>query len=196
MSKRAFFVIGPESSGNRYVTRCFIEAGCFGDYSHGQRLDKDEGFQEATDTVVFRRSVPHGEGWAWPNLDMQLERFRDRGYQDVRVVALVRNQYCTIESHLKGNKVDGSERHAQTKEQAEKKIIGAMRRIASFILENGLPFYFMTYESMAHPEFLSSLLYEWGLDGSKVVPFDDGNARHIAELRSKLAKRNSFESPH
>ncbi|HEX4794015.1 MAG TPA: hypothetical protein VH370_09495 [Humisphaera sp.] len=191
MAKRAFFVVGPESSGNRYVTECFVNAGCFGDFQHEQRLDNDEGFDEATDTVVFRRSVPHGPNFSWPELSYELFRSQERGYHDVKVLALLRNQFCTIESHLNGNKFDGNDKHSRTAAEAERKIVGAMFRIASFIMENRLPCYYMTYESLAQPEFLSAVLFDWGLDGSKVKKFEDGNERHLNKLRAPLDRKEN-----
>jgi LPS sulfotransferase NodH len=41
MDKRAFLVLGPESSGTRLMTKLLMVAGCYGDDGHVQRLDRD-----------------------------------------------------------------------------------------------------------------------------------------------------------
>lgn len=37
--KKFFFVVGPESAGNRLTTRILCESGCFGNFDHYQVLD-------------------------------------------------------------------------------------------------------------------------------------------------------------
>ena len=172
MSKRAFLVLGPESSGNRFVTRCLMAAGCDGDGDHDQRFDKT--LDGAKDTIVWRRSLPYGggDGRVWPDLDTMLKKLKARDYR-VRVVALLRNQYCTEKSQVG--------KHVQTYKESAYNIASATRRIASFILENDLEAHYITYESVIHNwEAFARVLREWGLE--PVLPAEglkDANTQHL-----------------
>lgn len=81
--KKLFFVIGPESSGTRLTTRILCESGCFGDFEHYQRLDEfvrgntDDlnSITNGAESIVFRRSVPHGEELA--DIDVILDKFNE-----------------------------------------------------------------------------------------------------------------------
>jgi hypothetical protein len=157
MSKRAFLVLGPESSGNRLVTRCLIAAGCDGDGGHRQRFDRPDGIVGAAELIVWRRSMPHGQ--EWPDLDQMLRRLRDGGYADVRVLAMVRTHYCAVQSQLHGR-----EAHVRTEQQAEENLAEAMRKIAVFCAANHLPVRYITYESLVHHfGALAATLADWGL---------------------------------
>ncbi len=178
ITKRAFLVLGPESCGNRIVTQCLIAAGCDGDPEHEQRFDKPDGLFGASHLIVWRRSLPHGR--AWPDLYGILERLRLNGYADVRVFAVLRTHYCAVRSQ-----VDGREKHAVSYDEAERNIAGALRRIASFVLENNLPVRWITYESIVDPQqrptFLR-VLEEWGLDTSRLPEISDENAKYLLEV--------------
>lgn len=83
--KKLFFVIGPESSGNRLLTRILCNSGCFGDFEHYQRLDEfingKQFLKEIigdNETIVFRRSVPHGG--VFPNIKLIVEKFVNEGF--------------------------------------------------------------------------------------------------------------------
>lgn len=56
--KRAFYVLGPESSGTRMLTKAFISVGVYGDSEHEQSMD-NLNFYVTPDTIVYRNSVPH-----------------------------------------------------------------------------------------------------------------------------------------
>jgi len=76
-----FFVIGPESAGNRLMTRLLIEAGCYGDGDMFQRLDKE--IPANLQHAVWLRSYPHGpasNGRHWPNLRLLGEKIAPFGY--------------------------------------------------------------------------------------------------------------------
>lgn len=175
MSKKAFLVLGPESSGTRLVTQCLVAAGCDGDSSHEQRFDRPSNLGQAGNPIVWRRSLPHGHGW--PDLDFLLRALWLYGYQDIQVIALVRTHYCSVRSQ-----VHGENRHAGSYQQAERNIAAAIRRIASFVLENNLPVRWVTYESIAEPgqrESFVRMLGEWGLDTSKLPEIRDENRKYL-----------------
>ncbi len=175
MAKRAFFVLAPESSGGRLLTQCLIAAGCEGDATHAQRFDRPEALARAGDLIVWRRSLPHAQ--CWPDLDGDLARLQQHGYRDVRVIALVRNDYCTVRSQ-----VWGCEPHTTTFEQAGRQVTGALRRIASFVLENNLPCRWMTYESViseSQRDIFKRALAEWGLDLTALPSIRDENQKYL-----------------
>jgi tetratricopeptide (TPR) repeat protein len=177
ISKRAFLVLGPESCGNRFVTQCCIDAGCDGDSRHVQRFDKLEELRRAKDVIVWRRSMPHGN--EWPDLDQMLKQLRANGYNDVRVIALLRTHYCAVRAQ-----VHGSENHVATYDEAERNISGALRRISSFILENNLPSRWITYESIVDEiqrESFKRVLSEWGLDATKLPQIKNENAKYLKD---------------
>ena len=73
--KRAFLVLGAESSGTRLVTRLLIAAGCHGDGGHQQPFDKWQAASspfDGKDPIVWRRSYPWTEYHLWPNLKLDL----------------------------------------------------------------------------------------------------------------------------
>ncbi|KKN84449.1 hypothetical protein LCGC14_0289110 [marine sediment metagenome] len=80
---RAYLVLGPESSGTRMMTEILIAAGCVGDPGHDQHFDQEFPTEE---TIVWRRSVPHGG--EWPPLDLMIHRLKQSGYAVFAVVTM------------------------------------------------------------------------------------------------------------
>jgi hypothetical protein len=75
MSKRAFFIIGPEGCGTYMLAEAFVSAGC-------TYCDKDEIEEflkeQQPNNLVVRRSLPHaGE---WPNLLALEIKIKNEGY--------------------------------------------------------------------------------------------------------------------
>ena len=120
--KKAFFVVGAESSGTRMLTEAFISAGCYGDAGHEQRLDRER-LDEAPGLVVFRRSLPHAT--KWPDLEKMKQRFTDAGYMVV-MVQVKRNMDIMVQSQLRG------EQHAKNKDQAIANILKANKTIRQY----------------------------------------------------------------
>lgn len=105
--KRLFFVVGPESSGNRLVTRILCNSGCFGDFDHYQRLDEfindKQSLKEIigdSETIVFRRSVPHGG--VFPNIKLIIKKFVNEGFVP-HFVLPQRNNYELYQSKIVNN---------------------------------------------------------------------------------------------
>lgn len=91
MPKRAYVVVGPESSGNRLLTALLVRAGCAGAGSTSQPFD----LPTEEDPAVLLRSYPHGN--EWPDLAAICGELRNRGYV-VRVLVLVRDPWCVVQS--------------------------------------------------------------------------------------------------
>ncbi len=91
--KKAFLVLGPESSGTRFITKLLINAGCFGDSDHDQRLDiledreriNEEELPHDDTPIVWRRSYPHRGIFA--DIGNPIRQLRQIGY-DVRAVIM------------------------------------------------------------------------------------------------------------
>ena len=165
-SKRAFLVLGPESSGTRLVTRCLLAAGCQGWGDHEQGFDSS--LDDAGELIVWRRSLPHGGQWS--DLRQMLLALRQRGY-DVRVLATIRSHYCMVRSQLRA-------RHVQTPREAERNISEAMCRIVGFVAESNLPVRWVPYEEVVHnSEAFSRTIQEWGLNWK--TGLRDGNAKYL-----------------
>lgn len=60
--RKAVVVLGPESSGTKMLTECFVSSGYHGEAGDNQRLD-NWNFSNLPDKIVYRQSVPHGKHW-------------------------------------------------------------------------------------------------------------------------------------
>ena len=127
--KRFFLVCGPESSGNRFVTKLLVAAGVAGDDGHDQGFDYDLwSDRPMPDDVVLRRSIPHGRGGprgnprAWgptPDLVHIAARALQRGYT-VQTIYVYRDPYCCARSQVGAG-------HLELFEAALESIRGAQR---------------------------------------------------------------------
>ena len=139
MTKRAFFVIGPEGSGTNLLAEAFVSAGCHYNPAHNSHLDDYE-FEKMPDPFVFRRSMPHAG--KWPRLGI-LEHKMTRAGFDVETILILRDYYCTIQSVIKRDPKRGF-REAELNMQSVIRDIGW--QIPDVI--------YVTYESFClHPEF-------------------------------------------
>lgn len=93
--KRAYVVVGPESSGNKLLTALLIRAGCVGD-------PRDDGpgmwsiIEPATEQrVALTYSFPHGQ--EWPDLRNVYWRLQNKGYLTWFLVA-ARDPWCVFQS--------------------------------------------------------------------------------------------------
>jgi hypothetical protein len=109
VSKIAYFVMGPESSGTRMMTQAFLSFGFHGDGGHRQKLDKT-GFAGGHETIVFRRSIPHGK--VWPPIAKLIKRMEKNGYT-VRPVVIVRDKDVCAKSQVKNHHVKDEKQSRQ-----------------------------------------------------------------------------------
>lgn len=96
--KRAFIVLGPESSGTRLFTSILIAGGCHGSAEHVQPIDDPDYDISPYENVVWRRSVPHGG----QELDMQalIERLNRHEKREITVVVVRRDLDCNAKSQV------------------------------------------------------------------------------------------------
>lgn len=162
--KRAFLVLGPESSGTRLATQILLAAGCTGSAEHYQPLDRHpaEG-----DLVVWRRSVPH----AGEPLDLGRLLAKLHGYQ-VQVVVTVRDPVATRRSQIANG-------HSRTPEQADAKIRAAYVAIFGQLAAAELPYELLVYEALVlNPrEVQRELCSRLGLPAGEPVTVTDENAK-------------------
>lgn len=167
MSKRAFMVLGGESTGTRLVTRLLLAAGCYGDGDHVQRLDTH--IPEDKPLLVWRRSVPHAN--EMPNIaEMALALVR-AGYV-VTAVITVRDWLCTAQSQVKAP-------HAPNDAAALYSLQNAYRHIFAE-LPAFVPYIMVNYESLAlQPERGAANLYSLlNLTPETAVYIYNGNEKY------------------
>ena len=105
--KTAYFILGPESSGTRMITKAFVTLGIYGDFRHKQRMD-DLDFSKTPDKIVLRRSLPHGEDW--PSIADTINLMKQAGYMIVTPILILRDKDMTVKSQI---------RHSHAKNTAE-----------------------------------------------------------------------------
>jgi len=162
--KRAFFVVGPESSGTRHLTKVLMDGGCFGDDGHVQRMD-DLNFQGRPDNIVLRRSIPHAR--RWPNLLHIIQTMQKAGYF-VTTLAMVRDQYAMARSQVRIG-------HVPDTDTAWQNIDRAYGQIAKL----PLPMIFVPYEAgILHPQSYNALLERLELAPPEKLYIYDGNEKY------------------
>ena len=164
--KRAYVVVGPESSGNRMLASLLIGAGCCGGtaFDHPLMFDVPTG----EDPVVLIRSFPHGDGW--PDLAEIYRTLRSRGYM-VRVLVTVRDPHCVIESQV--------ERRHHPPELAWSNYQQSYRRIFEQLLTVNAWYALVPYATLRRGEAQRNLLATLGLPAVEVEVRDE-NAKHYA----------------
>lgn len=117
-TKKAYVVVGPESSGTRMLTEALIRCGIEGGEGHYQAVDNQLG--NPPDVFVIRRSLPHGG--QWPPLLRMKKRLLDKGYELIPI-AIYRDERITALSQIRNS-------HVRDEKEARKKI-----RVAKNIIE-------------------------------------------------------------
>ena len=191
--KRAFLVLGPESSGTHLLTRLLIQAGCQGStgghapwqIEKRELDDADEKPWESelpTDTqrwdrtpptdqdpIVWRRSVPHGGNL--PEITAMIDGLQQNNYA-VHAVVVVRDQYAMSQSQWKW-------RHISDPDQADAQIQLALTHIFKQLTLAETEFTITTYEALVHyPGARQRLLAKLGLNSeAQDVQVIDGNRK-------------------
>lgn len=162
---RAYLVLGPESSGTRFVTRLLISAGCYGDDGHQQRWDTEA---PAVSPIVWRRSFPHAD--IWPDIGLMLERLH--GYE-VKALVTVRDHYC----------MTASQQGFQTPEAIADNGQQAYLRIFQGLADCGVWHLVVSYEALCleYERYARYLLRQVGLNAEQTLPvFKNGNTKYYA----------------
>ena len=167
-TKKAFFIIGPESSGTRMMTQAFIALGAYGDGGHQQKLSK-EGFGGGHPMIAVRRSVPHGV--KMPDITQIIKELRKHGYQ-VFPIIIVRDKDKCAASQLKNG-------HAKTLQEAKDSIKTSVNFIHSHLANfPNLYAYFVQYEPFTKKKKIrDSFFKKFGFPHPE-MDFYDGNAKY------------------
>lgn len=158
-------MLGPESSGTRFVTRLLISAGCYGDDGHQQRWDTEA---PAISPIVWRRSFPHAD--IWPDIGLMLERLRDH---EVKALVTVRDHYC----------MTASQQRFQTPEAIAENNQQVYPRIFQGLSEYGIWHVVVSYEALCleYERYARYLLRQVGLNAEQTLPvFKNGNTKYYA----------------
>ena len=168
MSRRAFLVFGPESSGTRLLTSIFVAAGCDGDVSHEQRFDWNP---PQENLIVWRRSFPHDH--AWPDVMDMVSQLRSWQYE-VKVAVITRDWHCLAASQVQNG-------HAANRSEATDQIQEAYLRIFTGLKEVQADFMVVSYESLVQRpnESIDALMKECGLP-TPGLDIHDGNAKYFS----------------
>lgn len=173
MTTKAVFVLGPESSGTRLMTRLLIRAGCVGNASHEQGFDAAGLPAPDGRDVVWRRSLPHGG--AWPDVREMIDAAAALGYEP-RVVFMHRDVSALIASQLAAP-------HVKTEAEAVEHIDRVYRDYHDRLSEWGVSHANVNYETLFSDGWGVMLdLLRW-LDLSTVLGerLYDGNAKYAED---------------
>ena len=77
--RRAYFIIGGESTGTHALTEMLVKAGC-----HDAELVETEHYAQLSDRIVVRRSNPHGGQWI--SVAEYVDALQGAGYQVTMLV--------------------------------------------------------------------------------------------------------------
>lgn len=177
--KRAFIVLGPESSGTRLFTSILIAGGCHGSVEHVQPMDDPDYDISPYDNVVWRQSVPHNG----QDLDLQslVDRLNRQGARAISVLSVRRDLDCNAKSQVAWG-------HAPDYETAKERIIKANIAIREAKANCCVDRYGVQFEGfLAKPEQSQSNLWETlKLPGGTPVKIDNANAKwRVEEGQSK-----------
>ncbi len=168
--KKAFFVMGPESSGTRMLTRAFMSVGVFGDDGDRQRLDEG-GYYHVGD-IVFRRSIPYAG--KWPPIGDLCRKMGTAGYE-VQPIVILRDREITARSQVRNG-------HTGTVEEARGKVDQAVSHIGTelaLVVDREL-MKLVTYESFVAHEGIRMIVFaSLGLPGP-AMEFYNGNEKYLS----------------
>lgn len=165
---KAFFIIGPESSGTRMMTQAFIALGAYGDGGHFQKLTK-EGYGAGHPVIAVRRSVPHGT--KMPNITQVIRELKKHNYEVIPIV-IVRDKDKCAASQVKNG-------HAKTLQEAKDSIKRSVNFIHSHLsnFPNIWP-HFIQYEPFVKKKRIRDCFFtRFGFE-HPAMEFYDGNAKY------------------
>lgn len=179
---RAYYVTGPESSGNRYMTRCLVSAGCAGRGSIEQPWDGPfwelELPPRPPERLAVFRSAPHGRvkdvkgvQQLWPDISEHLSVLKDAGYE-VDVLFMTRDRDITARSQLRS-------KHALSLDIARERVSQAENHIFSHLTRADMwhRTFRVIYHHLGNPDYRRNLARRLDLP-EFTEPFVDGNAKY------------------
>lgn len=166
--KRAFLVLGAQASGTRLMTSLLMNAGCWGDDGHTQRLDTVIPDQPL---IAWRRSFPHGGNW--PDVANLEHVLTISGYETTAIITN-RDWHAMAHSQMK-------EPYAPEFAPTLEVTIANIQKAYTTIFQNlDIPFYVVSYEALvARPQQgVNALLSMIGLPQIKGTHIYDGNGKY------------------
>jgi hypothetical protein len=161
---QAFVVVGPESSGNRFMVRLLVASGC---------QDND-----TKDKLAFHRSFPHGKNW--PDLNTIIKDLRTANYNP-KLLIMVREGYANGLSQI-------SQNHVRNIQDAEKHYKDAYRSIFRSVVEMDADFLVVPYSSLGRRRFLEWLFGQLKLTVPDEKIFVDADNKYHPESLSTFKK--------
>lgn len=169
---RAYLVVGPESSGNRYLVSLLVSGGCSGIGGHDQPFDGPVGniivLEPKPEHIAMHRSFPHGNRWL--GLDVLIDQLADHGYQTTVLIA-VRDPSACVPSQILGG-------HTKTIAEAEAHIDRAYREIFAGLERRPTDHILVPYASTGTARFRNWLAGKLQLPRVPAFPFVDRDARY------------------
>lgn len=168
---RAYLVCGPESSGNCYLTRLLVEAGCVGRGAGVQPFD-GPGYSieiphPRPERIAIVRSLPHAG--IWLDIEEQIRQLYHQGYRTTILVP-IRDQYSQERSQL-------AAQHAHCRRDYLANQCRAYGIICD-ILSAGFDFLFVPYACLGRPDYRVWLRDYLQLPGEFIEPFTDGDTKY------------------
>lgn len=136
--KKAFLILGAESSGTRFLTEIFVNSGVAGSAEHQQLFDVQD---PTEDVIVWRRSVPHGLDPELPDIVGMIRKLRKLKYE-VKALVIHREISATLASQFKNFEAITSEEMAFDRYQK------AYLHIYEAIKKTNITYLVVTYESL------------------------------------------------
>ncbi len=187
-SKNAYFIMGPESAGNRMMTQAFNSAYDFGDGGHEGKNYKSyvlrnhwvkdgdiiASLANSPNRIVLVRSVPR-KGWPnkeWPPITSYCLAMIKNGY-NVHAIVMDRNTSCLIKSQV-------GRGHVPNEERAEEYIFKARRYIRSQLKKVNVWAHNIQYEQFVSGEEYRRYLFEdvFNLDSAPRMEFYNANDKY------------------
>ena len=190
---KAFVVVGPESSGNRFMVRLLIEAGCNGISGHKQSMDGPESSvifpKEAYLPIALHRSIPHGN--YRPALPSIINAAQESGF-DVTFLVMIREEYANILSQI-------SQHHVNTLREAQDNYKSAYLDIFQCIIEKRVDFILVPYSSLGRQNFVNWLMEQLQLNNyqSLYKLFVDGDGKYhpVHSMPAGMVKPGFMQKP-
>jgi hypothetical protein len=161
-------IFGPEGSGTKFLTKCLLLATKgHGEAGDSQTLGNNNIINwpiSLPETIVFRRSLPHGGNW--PAINSLFNQFENKGYQVIPIL-IIRDFEITVKSQMAAG-------HVKSEETARANI-----RKSQYIY-NELPTMpiIVTYEALILPHLRKAFFIQLGLKFPEISVVN-GNLKHL-----------------
>ncbi len=173
--KTAYFVMGPESSGTRMLTKSLCAVGIYGDFKHKQRMD-DLDFSKTPDKIVIRRSLPHGD--AWPAIADLINLMKQAEYRIIIPILILRDKDATVKSQLR-------HAHAKTVPESKANIQFSIDHMMRQLAEVGLWPIVVPYEPFVKYEKVREAFFRHLGLPIPIMAFYDANEKYTSETIDK-----------